>query len=94
MARVSILIPPLIGAYDAYRDVYYFGHTFYQHLVSFNGHDLPVHLSIGPASETDFTLSLKSLDRFLKTGADHHLDIGIDAIAYAPVTMPGAFITI
>jgi len=31
---------------------------------STNGHDLPVHLLIGQASESDFTLQIKSLDLF------------------------------
>lgn len=42
--------------WDSYREVYYFGHTFYQHIVNFGGHDLPVHLNISQASESDFTL--------------------------------------
>src|SRR5262249_23607503 len=43
--------------FDSYREVYYFGHTFYQHIVNHGGHDLPVHIHFGPASESDFTLS-------------------------------------
>jgi hypothetical protein len=55
--------------YDSYRECYYFGHTFYQHVVSTNGHDLPhlpLYVSISRASETDFTLSMKSMDRLRK----------------------------
>jgi hypothetical protein len=55
--------------WDFYREVYYFGHTFYQHIVNHGGHDLPVHIHFGQASESDFTLSLNSLDRLLKTFA-------------------------
>jgi hypothetical protein len=68
--------------WDSYHECYFFGHTYYQHLVSTSGHDLPVHLTIGPASETDFTLSLKSLDRFLKTCRDHQLALTVEAVAY------------
>lgn len=74
--------PTANWGYDSYRETFYFGHTFYQHVVSSSGHDLPVHLTIGQASESDFTLSLKSLDRFLKTAREHKLDLGIDAVGY------------
>ena len=65
--------PPPTGATT--RIEINFGHTFsvlgikdgfYQHVVSTEGHDLPIQVGIGPASETDFTLSLKSLDRLRK----------------------------
>jgi hypothetical protein len=68
--------------YDSYRDCYYFGHTFYQHCVSSNGHDLPVHINIGQASESDFTLSLKSLDRFLKASKENNLELSIYSASY------------
>ena len=68
--------------WDHYREVYYFGHTFYQHIVSSGGHDLPVHVAIGQASETDFTLSPKSLDRFLKGCQEHDLKLSIHAAVY------------
>jgi hypothetical protein len=68
--------------WDSYREVFYFGHTFYQHIVNHGGHDLPVHLNIGQASESDFTLSLKSLDRFFKTCREHQLDLTISATVY------------
>jgi hypothetical protein len=68
--------------YDSYRDCYYFGHTFYQHCVSTNGHDLPVHIAIAQASASDFTLSMKSLDRFQKACAENRLPVKIYAAAY------------
>ena len=46
------------------------------------GHDLPIHLTIGPASESDFTLSLKGLDRLLKTLQENHMDVSIFAAGY------------
>ena len=58
--------PTANWGYDSYRDTYYFGHTYYQHIVSTNGHDLPLNISIAPASETDYTLSMKSMDRLRK----------------------------
>ncbi len=68
--------------WDSYREVYDFGPTYYQHLVSTNGHDLPVHLTLGPASESDFTLSLKSLDRFQKTLREHDVKWHICTVVY------------
>ncbi len=61
---------------------FYFGHTFYQHIVNFGSHDLPVHIHFGQASESDFTLSLKSLDRFGKAAAENNLAISISAAIY------------
>lgn len=68
--------------YDSYRDSYYFGHTYYQHLVSSSGHDLPIHITIGQASESDFTLSLKSLDALLKAFQENGLQATVYAAAY------------
>ena len=68
--------------WDSYREVYYFGHTYYQHLVSTKGHDLPVHVTLGPASESDFTLSLKSLDRLQKTLREHEAKWQIRTVVY------------
>jgi hypothetical protein len=74
--------PTANWGWDSYREVFYFGHTFYQHVVSTSGHDLPVHLTIGQASESDFTLSLKSFDRLIKTARENKLDLKIDAVGY------------
>jgi len=60
--------------YDSYRECYYFGHTYYQHIVSTNGHDLPLNVSIAPASETDYTLSIKSMDRLRKALKENGLE--------------------
>ncbi len=66
--------PTANWGYDSYRDCYYFGHTFYQYVVSTQGHDLPIHVGIGPASETDFTLSLKNIDKLTKAFKENGLD--------------------
>ena len=68
--------------YDAYRECYYFGHTYYQHVVSTNGHDLPLHVSISRASETDFTLSMKSMDSLRKALKEHGLNWKIQNAVY------------
>jgi hypothetical protein len=68
--------------YDSYRECYYFGHTYYQHVVSTSGHDLPLHVSISRASETDFTLSMKDVDRLRKALKEHNLDWKIQNAVY------------
>jgi hypothetical protein len=68
--------------YDSYRECYYFGHTYYQHVVSTNGHDLPLHVFISRASETDFTLSMKDVDRLTKALREHGLEWKISNAVY------------
>jgi Transposase DDE domain len=68
--------------YDSYRECYYFGHSYYQHIINYNGHDLPMHVSIASASETDFTQSMKDLDRLNKALKEHALDWGISHVVY------------
>lgn len=68
--------------WDSYREKFYFGHSFYQHIVNFGGHDLPIHILLSQASESDFTLSMKSLDRLLKAFAEHQFPASISAAVY------------
>ena len=68
--------------YDSYRKVFYYGDTFYQLCYSSKGHDLPLHILCGPASETDYTLSLKSFDRFLKVLNEHNIRFHIPAAIF------------
>lgn len=72
--------------YDSYREVYFFGHRFYQLTTSVNGHDLPLAITIEPANNTDYTMSVKTIDRFLKSNTEINinacsLDAGHDSIA-------------
>jgi len=66
--------PTANWGYDSYREIYYFGHTYYQFVVSTQGHDLPLSPTMGPASETDFTLSPKNLDRLQKALKENGLE--------------------
>jgi len=68
--------------YDSYRECYYFGHRYYQHVVSTNGHDLPLHVSISRASETDYTLSMKDMDRLKKALRENGLEWKMDKGVY------------
>jgi hypothetical protein len=67
--------------YDSYRECYYFGHSYYQHIVNHNGHE-PIHVSIANASETDYTLSMKDFDRLKKSLKEHNLDWKISHTIY------------
>lgn len=68
--------------YDSYRNSFYFGHYYYQHVVNHNGHDLPLHVSIANANETDFTLSMKDLHRLKKALKEHGLNWKISHAVY------------
>ena len=58
-----------------------FGDRYYHLIVAANGHDFPL-LSVMPGgNESDYTLSLKALDRFLKAGRENEVDIKIHAFA-------------
>jgi len=59
-----------------------FGHRYYQHVVSTNGHDLPLHVSISRASETDYTLSMKDMDRLKKALRENGLEWKMDKGVY------------
>jgi len=74
--------PTANWGFDSHRQCFYFGHSYYQHVVSTNGHDLPLHVSISPAAETDYTKSLKSLDRMIKALQENQIEVQISAIAY------------
>ena len=74
--------PTADWGYDSYREKYYFGHTFYQHVVSASGHDLPVQVDISRASETDFTLSMKGMDKLKKALKENGLNWKIENAVY------------
>jgi hypothetical protein len=74
--------PTATWGYDAYRDTYFFGHRYFQHAVVTDNHTLPVQVLVEPAHHTDFTMGPTSLDRLLKTAADHHLSFTARAVVY------------
>lgn len=45
-----------------------------------NGHDIPLMTTMGIGNESDFTLSLKTLDEFLKTCREHDLPFHLDIL--------------
>lgn len=52
--------------WDSHRECYFFGHRFYEISTSVAGHDLPLAIRLDPANETDFTASIRTLDRLCK----------------------------
>ena len=68
--------------YDSFRKVFYYGDRFYQLCYSSRGHDLPMHVLCGPASETDYTLCPKSFDRLLKVFREHRVSYNIPAAIF------------
>lgn len=69
--------PTAKWCYDAYRDCYSFGDRYYHLVLHQNGHDLPLLTLMPGGNESDFTLSLKAFDRFLKAAREHDLDLRI-----------------
>lgn len=52
--------------WDHHREVYFYGHHFYELSASAGGHDLPLGIRLDPGNASDFTQSLLTLDRFYK----------------------------
>lgn len=52
--------------YDSYRDLKFFGYHFYEIIVNFGGHDLPLAIRLDPGNATDYTASVLTLDRLFK----------------------------
>lgn len=69
--------PDAAIGYDSHRQRYFFGHHIYELTVCSQGHDLPLHIRLDPGNETDFTASLKALDRLRKQLADSHPEMRI-----------------
>lgn len=64
--------PSATWGYDSYRETYYFGHHFYEVGVYADGVDLPLHVRIDPANETDHTASMKAIDWLGKAFRDDY----------------------
>ncbi len=67
--------------WDSHHKCFYFGDKFYQFCYAAGGHNLPLNVICGPASESDYTLSLKSFDRMIKTFIEHNFNVNISGAA-------------
>jgi hypothetical protein len=69
--------PTAKWCYDAHRDCFLFGDRYYHLVVHQNGHDLPLLTIMPGGDESDYTLSLKAFDRFLKAARENGLNMHI-----------------
>ena len=53
--------------WDSYREKFFFGHHFYELIANGGGHDLPLAIRLDPGQTSDYTASVMTLDRLLKT---------------------------
>ncbi len=71
--------PTATWCYDAHHKCFKFGDRYYHILVTQNGHDFPLLTIMPGGNESDYTLSLKALDRLLKALQENGLDVYISA---------------
>ena len=69
--------PTAQWCYDHHHNCFVFGDRYYIMAVTENGHDFPLHVTLPGGNESDFTLSLNTLDRFQKAAHENGLDIHI-----------------
>jgi hypothetical protein len=69
--------PTAQWCYDHHHDRYVFGDRYYLMVVHQNSHDLPLMISMPGGNESDYTLSLKTLDRMGKCIVENHKDMRI-----------------
>jgi len=69
--------PTAQWCYDAVHNVYKFGDRYYHLVITQNGHDFPILTLMPGGNISDYTLSLESFDRFLKSNEEHDLDMNI-----------------
>lgn len=63
--------------HDHHHDCFYFGDRAYHFVTSEGGHDFPLITIMPGGNETDYTLSLKAIDRFIKAADENDLNINI-----------------
>jgi hypothetical protein len=69
--------PTAKWCYDAHKDCFLFGDRYYHLTVHQDGHDLPLLTIMPGGNESDYTLSLKAFDRFLKAARENGLDVRV-----------------
>ncbi len=70
--------PTATWCYDAYRDCFLFGDRYYHLITHQHGHDFPLITIMPGGNESDYTLSIKDFDRFLKAARENNLKMHID----------------
>lgn len=69
--------PTAKWCYDAHKDCFLFGDRYYHLVAHQNGHDLPLLTIMPGGDESDYTLSLKAFDGFLKAARENGLEMSI-----------------
>ncbi|MCI0529314.1 MAG: hypothetical protein L0Y56_17895, partial [Nitrospira sp.] len=63
--------------WDEYRNAFYFGDRYYHLMTHQNGHDIPLISFLPGGTESDYTLSLKTFDRFVKASRENGVELKI-----------------
>lgn len=71
--------PTAAWCYDHHHNCYVFGDRYYHLAVTQNGHDFPLLTIMPGGNESDYTLSLKAFDRFIKGARENGLPIRVSA---------------
>jgi len=74
----SYTSPTATWCYDAYRDAFFFGDRYYHLITSQNGHDFPLLTRMPGGNESDYTLSIDSFDRLLKTVRENNVGMKVE----------------
>jgi Transposase domain (DUF772)/Transposase DDE domain len=74
--------PTATWGYDAYREVFFFGHRYFQHCVVTPQHTLPLQVLLAPGHTSECTLGPTSLDRLLKLFTAHGLPVTVRVAVY------------
>jgi hypothetical protein len=74
--------PTATWGYDSYREVFFFGHRYFQHCVVTPAHTLPLQVLLAPGHTSECTLGPTSLDRLLKLFTAHQLPATVRAAVY------------
>lgn len=69
--------PTAQWCYDHHHERYVFGDRYYLMMVHQNGRDLPIQVTMPGGNESDYTLSLKALDRKIKYLQENNSDLRI-----------------
>ncbi len=64
--------------YDHHHDCFVFGDRYYHLIVTQNKHDFPIHTHMPGGNESDYTLSLTSIDRTLKMFNENEVTMKIN----------------
>ncbi|MCP4605289.1 MAG: hypothetical protein GY847_33020, partial [Proteobacteria bacterium] len=71
--------PTAQQCYDHHHNCFVFGDRYYHLVVTQNGHDFPLLTVMPGGNESDYTLSLKAFDRFVKAADENGLPARVSA---------------